>query len=255
MFKQTGTIAFYTFVEALRNRMFQLLLLVAVAAFGFSLLLAQISVTESLQVKNAFLAATFRLSAVFMLSAFIIVSIVREAADKTSEFFLSFPMPRASYFLGKLAGYTLCAVIFALFLSLPLLWKNSALAVCAWGCSLFMELTLMAALSLFCAIMLNLALPALTVIFGFYLLSRTMGVLILLGNGPLANHGPVDTLIERTIETISFLLPRFDLYTKSSWLIYSPPSWHEFAPIVLQTLVYLLLVSSAALFDLYRKNL
>ena len=44
-------------------------------------------------------------------------------------------------------------------------------------------------------------------------------------------------------------------FTSSDWLVYHTGSWQQMAPIAAQSVIYLLLLAGAALFDLYRKNL
>jgi hypothetical protein len=61
--------------------------------------------------------------------------------------------------------------------------------------------------------------------------------------------------IEQFIDGVAFLLPDFARFTSSEWLVYHTGGWADVAPIAGQSLIYLLLLGGAALFDLYRKNL
>jgi hypothetical protein len=46
-----------------------------------------------------------------------------------------------------------------------------------------------------------------------------------------------------------------DRFTPSEWLIYHGATVVDLLPILAQTVIYLVLLIGAALFDLYRKNL
>ena len=70
MLTQIHTIAFYTLLEALRNRLTWLLLLVAFIGIGLSGFLNELALTESRQIQVALLAAFLRFSAVFFVSDF-----------------------------------------------------------------------------------------------------------------------------------------------------------------------------------------
>jgi hypothetical protein len=61
-------------------------------------------------------------------------------------------------------------------------------------------------------------------------------------------------VVNFVIDAIAYLLPGLDRMTQTGWLIYSAPSAPEIAQLLAQTAVYTLLLCSAALFDLQRKN-
>lgn len=249
------TIARYTLIEALRSKVLWLALLLAVLGFGFSLFLQQIAVTESRQIQSGALAMIYRLGAVFILCSFVVSGMLRDYHDKALEFFLAMPMSRASYGFGKLSGYAACSLILSILLCIPLLWSNAAGTVLLWGVSLFLELVLMSSVSFFFAITLTQMPSAFAAAFGFYLLSRAMGTLILIVNGPLAGHDLLRRIGSMVLSAIGFLLPRLDEFTRTAWLVYPGSDWHELLSVAAQTAIYSVLISSAALFDFYRREL
>ncbi|MBY0578775.1 MAG: ABC transporter permease [Burkholderiales bacterium] len=255
MLAQIVTIARYTLLEALCNRLLWLVLLSVFLGLGFSLFLQQIALIESRQIQLGALAVLYRLFAVFFLASFVIAGMLREYHDKGVEFFLAMPMTRSIYFFGKLLGYATASFLLATLYSLPLFWGNEMGSVLLWGISLFLELLLMGSVSFFFAITLTQIPSAMAAVFGFYLLSRSMGTLSLIMNGPLAAHDFMQEIVDMTISGVGFFIPRLDGYTQTSWLIYPGSSWHELLPVALQTAIYMTLVSSAALFDFCRKNL
>jgi ABC-type transport system involved in multi-copper enzyme maturation permease subunit len=248
-------IARYTLLEALRNRLLWLALILVCAGLAFTQFLQQVSITESNQIQTALFAALSRAGAVFMLAAFVVTSMVREFNDKVMELILSRPIRRSSYFFGKLAGYAAVALALALISSLPLALFAPPPQVALWGASLACELLIVTALALFCVISLTQVMSALAAVAGFYVLARSIGALRIMAANPLADSlGMGQQPISFIVDAIAFLLPGLDSMTQTGWLIYGAPSAAEMLQVPAQTAVYALLLCGAALFDLGRKN-
>ncbi len=62
-------------------------------------------------------------------------------------------------------------------------------------------------------------------------------------------------LIKTIIDIIAYLLPNFNLFTKTEWLVYQGATTVELLMILGQTVIFMVFISGAALFDLYRKEL
>lgn len=249
------TIALYTLLEALRNRLAWLLVATVLAGVGVAGLLGEIAITESGPIQAALLGAFYRFAAVFILAAFVVTSMVREFNDKVLELSLSLPIPRSAYLLGKFAGFAALAALAGLVFGLGLLPYASLPQAGLWTLSLVCELWLVAAFALLCVLTFSQVMPALAATAGFYLLARSIYALQLISHG-----GPAgDTLFRRfsgaALDAIAALLPRLNEFGNSAWLAYPEASWQQLAPIAGQTLVYLLLLGAAALFDFQRKNL
>ena len=133
------SLARLTLLEAVRNRLLWLIAAAIVIAFGFAQFLNQIAITETREIQAALLAAFLRISAVFVVVAFVITSTVREFNDKVTELLLSLPMRRTSYFLGKFAGYALVGAILAPLCALPLALFAHPGGLAAWTVSLISE--------------------------------------------------------------------------------------------------------------------
>ena len=247
-------IARYTLLEALRNRLLWLALILVAAGLGFTQFLQQVAITESNQIQAALLAAVVRVGSVFVLASFVVTSMVREFNDKVMELILSRPLRRSSYFFGKLAGYAAIALALALISSLPLALFAPAQQVALWGLSLACELLIVTAFSLFCVLSLTQVISALAAVAGFYLLSRSISALQIMAANPLSDLSLGQQLVNFVIDAIAFLLPGIDRMTQTGWLIYSAPDPAEILTALAQTAAYVLLLCGAALFDLQRKN-
>ncbi|MBI5912671.1 MAG: ABC transporter permease [Betaproteobacteria bacterium] len=255
MFHPILPIARYTLLEALRNRLLWLALILVLAGLAFTQFLQQVAITESNQIQAALLAALVRVGSVFMLASFVVTSMVREFNDKVMELILSRPMRRSSYFFGKLAGYAALALALALISSLPLALFAPAPRVALWGLSLACELLIVTAFALFCVLSLTQVISALAAVAGFYLLSRSISALQIMAANPFSDVLSLGQhVVNFVIDAIAFLLPGLDRMTQTGWLIYGAPSPSEITGVLAQTAVYVLLLCGAALFDLQRKN-
>ncbi len=251
-----SVIARFTVVEALRTRYGIILLLLTLLSFGLAQFLSQVAITETAQIQRAVVAAVLRFSAVFLVALYIITSISREFSDKVVELMFSLPMPRGSYYLGKLAGYAMLAAATAAVFSLLLLTVTPWAQAAMWGVSLVFELLLVCAASLVLVLALNQVTPAFCAVVAFYLLARSIAAMQLMAHGPLVDgHSMASQLIARLIDGMAFLLPDMSLFTRSDWLLYSTAQWQDLLPLLGQTAVYLALLSGVALFDLYRRNI
>ena len=249
------TIARYTLLEALRNRLLWLLLVMAFGAVGISGFLNELALTESRQLQAALLGAVLRLAAVFLIATFVVTSMAREANDKGLELLMALPLPRAVYLLGKLAGFAALAVLpAALFGALALFFAPPAQAA-LWAVSLLCECWIVAAFSLLCMLTLNQVLPALAAALAFYVLARAIGTLQLLGHGAGAAQSAGQQALGTAVDAVALLLPHLDRFTRGDWLVYHDGGAADLLAIAAQTVIYVALMAAAGLFDLYRRQI
>ncbi len=254
--RQVRAIAGLTLLEALRGRLLWLVLLILLAGFGLAGLLGSLAITDTRGTQAGILGALLRLAAVLVTSLFVITSVVREQTDKVLELYLSLPLPRAAYYLGKLAGFAVCAAVASVLFGALLLLYAPPLQVLMWTVSLLAELLIVVAASLLALFTFSQVTVALSVVLAFYFLARGIGAIQLMSQGPLVDPGALfSRVIEGLVDGIAFLLPDLYRFTPSEWLVYGSGSLGDLLPVLAQTAVYLTLLAGAALFDLYRKNL
>jgi len=254
--KKILTIARFTLLEAIRTRLLWIVLIILALLFLGSLFVQHISVTETPRMRTGFLAATARMSAVFILSLYLAGSMVREFNDKVVDLLLSLALPRAGYYLGKFLGYAGIAVAIAALTALALLPLVPSWDLALWGLSLAMELTLVAALTLFCVITFAQLMPAISFVIAFYLLARSISAVRLLSTSQLlAPNDWTNRAIARLVDALGWLLPGLDRFTSTGWLVDHTGTLVVLGVNALQTLVYGGLLLGAGLFDLYRRNL
>ena len=255
MLRQTRTIAFYTLLEALRNRLAWLVLITLFAGIGISGFLNELALTESRQVQVALLAAFLRFAAVFLLATFVVTSMVRESNDKGLELLLALPLPRAGYLLGKLAGFATLALVPALLFGSLLLMLTPWTQAVLWTASLIAECWIIAAFSLLCVLTFNQIMAALSSVIAFYLLARSIGALELIEATAVGSQTLAQQAIKLLVDGLSAVLPHLDNFTRTEWLVYHTGNLAALWPLLAQTSIYLCLLAGAAMFDLYRKNI
>ncbi len=255
MITQILTIARYTIIESLRNRLLLLTFLVIGISFALVEFIGDLAITEHRVTQVAILAAFLRISAVVMVTLFVVSSTVRELQDKTLEMILAMPIRRGSYYLGKLIGYFYIALLVSIIFSALLLLYADDEQVFIWMISLFLELILVVALSLVMLFTFNQVPSALTAVFIIYGASRIVTSIFLMAKFPIIAHTSMaQQFMDGIIELMTWLLPDLHRFTQTEWLTYNTADWATLLPLLGQTVVYLVFLSFIALFDFYRKN-
>ncbi len=255
MFSQVLTISRFTIIESLRNRLLLLSFLVIGISFAMVEFIGDLAITEHRVTQAAILAAFLRMSAVVMVTLFVVSSTVRELHDKTLEMILAMPIRRGSYYLGKLIGYFYIAALVAVIFAALLLLYADAEQVLIWMISLFFELILVVALSLVMLFTFNQVPSALTAVFIIYGASRIVTSIFLMAKYPIVAHSSVaQQFMDVFVELLTWLLPDLHRFTQTEWLTYNTADWSTLLPLFGQTVIYLMFLSFIALFDFYRKN-
>ena len=255
MFSQILTISKFTFIESLRNRLLLLSLLVVGTSFGLIEFIGDLTITEHRVTQVAILAAFLRISAVVIVTLFVVSSTVRELQDKTLEMILAMPIHRGSYYIGKLLGYFFIALLVSIVFGALLLLYADPEQVTIWVMSLFLELILVVALSLVMLFTFNQVPSALTGVLLIYGASRIASSILLMAQNPIVAHTSMaQKFMDGFIELLTWLLPDLHRFAQTEWLAYNTAEWSVLLPLLIQTAIYLVLLSFIALFDFYRKN-
>jgi hypothetical protein len=250
------TIARFTLLEAHRTRLHLLAALVFAVVWAGSLFIHQIAVTESDRLQWSFYASAARLSSVLMLALYITSSVVREFNEKGLELLLSLDLPRAAYVVGKLLGFAGIAVLLALAAGLPMLLHAPATVVAAWSFSLFLELSIVAALSIFCIVTFHQVLPAVMVVCGLYLLGRSLTAMRLMAETDLLGDlGGTRPFVDWSVQFLAFIVPALDRYAPTAWIAERSIESAAIGALLLQTALAVLVLLAAALFDFYRREI
>jgi hypothetical protein len=230
-------------------------LLVVAISFGLVEFIGELAITEHRVTQVAVLAAFLRLSAVVIVTMFVVSSSVRELQDKTLEMILAMPLHRSSYYVGKLIGFLQVSMIIALVFSALLLLYASSDQVLIWGLSLFFELIIVVALGLVMLFTFNQIPAAITGVLVIYAAARSATSIYLMSKYPIISHNTISQkFMDGFIEILTWLLPDLHRFTQTEWLAHNTGSFQLLVPVMTQSMIYLVLLSAVALFDFYRKN-
>lgn len=250
------TLARFVVLEARRTGLPLLVICALGIGIGLASFLSRLALTESATLQTGILASFFRVTAVFLTAAFVVTSIVRESNDKGTELLLSLPISRTTYYFGKLAGFAACGSVLAGIFSAVMLFWSPPGAVAVWCLSLMLEVSLMAAISLFFVVTMGDVVPALAAVAGCYFLSRVMASFQAIAISPLANEpNSLQQFAVGGVDLVALLLPPLDRATQTAWLLYAPPTAVELLHLAGMLVVYGALVIAAGLFDFHRRNL
>jgi len=249
-------IARYTILEAYRSKVFTTTLLISLCILAISFFIQELAITDSLRFQVTFFAGFSRLSAMFIVSLYILLAIHREFNDKGLDLLLALALPRWSLIAGKLLGFFTLSFFITLLFCAPLYFMTSALAALAWSFSLLLELLLISTLSLFCAVTCNQFLPATALVLGYYFLARNMNAIELMSlHAITAADSSWLWLTQLLVKLLTYVVPALDLWTSSSWLVNTPPSTYTILLITTNALIISLVLFYSTLFDFYRRNI
>jgi ABC-type transport system involved in multi-copper enzyme maturation permease subunit len=248
------SIARFTLIEGFRARLPLLvigLLAVVVLTAEFA---SGLALTDSQSYRTGVYAALSRMLLVFVVMLFVATSVVREFQDRALDLCLSHPVSRASWYCGRLLGFSVLALSFALLASLPLTFMAAPAQAAAWGISLAAELALITCATLAAVVTLRQVTAAVLATSAFYSLGLCISAIVLMSRGPTVDHAAWSSqVIANGLDLLALAVPRLDQFTRTAWLEVDAAAVN-LGPILAQSVVYALLLIAIGLFDVYRSN-
>lgn len=247
----------YILLTASRDFLFLGLLLGVVLATAISAILGSTAMIENEAMTLSFASASARIVLVVGIMIFVCFHIRQAFEQKEIDVLLSRPLSRAQIMLSYWLGFSLVAFLLVLasvtvisFLPLP-----SKSGFVYWAISLLLESLLVVALGMFAAFTLRSAVSSVLAAFGFYTLGRMMGFfLVTLESKLMLGNAWVNELVHALLTGISLVVPRLDLFSQSEWLVYGIMRPEELKLALLQIVVFIPLLLSAATIDFLRKE-
>ncbi len=246
----------YILLTALRDWLFLVLALVLLAVFGVGYFLGNTSIEEQQQAILVYTASSMRVVLHIGLVVFVGFHVQRMFDNKEIDVILTRPVTRTQFVLSYFFGF---ATITALLVLLPMLLIGLLLSpnpygFMLWSLSLLLEGWIVAAFTMFAALIMKNAVTSVLLAYGFYAVSRMMGFLLYYtdpGVNPAANY--FELITKKLLLVLSIFLPRLDQFSLSEWLIYGiePQAIDLFA---LQAAVYIPFLLMLALADFKRKQ-
>ncbi len=248
-------LVFYVLKAAVKDRLVLACLALTVLTVSLSLFVGDAAIVEKSQFVVVYTAGGLRVLSVLAVVLFTAFYIQRSFAQRDVEYLLSRPLSRVSFLLSHAVALAVTSGALALLAGAAiaaLSYQNLTWFHAIWTLSLFFEVMLMAYVALFFGMVLSSATLSTLAALGFYVLARMTGQLLGIVHENAISWGR--QFLGPVTEGISMLIPRFDLMTQSSWLIYGPQGHEGFLFLFAQSGVFALLVLSAAVVDLVRRQ-
>lgn len=245
----------YVITAAVRDKLLIGICVLLAVAVAMSVFLGSAAVTEQDRFVAVFAAGTIRILNVAGLILFIVFFIRRSFESRDIEFMLSRPIGRVQLVLSYAAGFSVIAMIFGLLSGLAVMALSPHLISTGhalWLLSLIVENIIMANVALFFSMILTSAASGAFASFGFYVLARMMSQI--LGIIDAGSQALNFKLLSTVMQMISSVMPRLDLLTQTSWLVYGPDDKIGAGFILVQGGIYTALILLAALIDMRRRQ-
>lgn len=247
----------YILLTASRDLLFLGLLLGVVIAVGLSMVLGSTAMLEKEAMTLSFASAAARLMLVVGITVFICFHLRQAFEHKEIDVLLSRPLSRAQIMLAYWMGFS-CVAFFLVLASATIISLLPAFNVqgyFAWAGTLLLESFLVVALALFASFTLRSAVASVMVTLGFYVLGRMMAFFLLTLNNPsMIINVEISQFTKGLLTGISMIIPRLDLFAQSDWLVYGLQHPQDLQLALMQVVVYIPLLLSAATIDFLRKE-
>ncbi len=253
----------YTLLTALRDWLFLGIFLLVMTSIALSIFLGNTAIAEQGMMSAAYIGGTARIIVIIGLTLFVCFHVRRSFENKEVELILTRPISRnkfiISYFIGfmVLTLITIAPIIFTLYiLNIVGLITINVQGLLLWGVSFYFEASTVLALAFFSALILSSAVSSVLFCFAFYFLARIFGFFLISINNPtsIAKSSKLSNMMEQVLNVIGIIIPRFDMVTKSEWLIYSLGDIKQISLFLLSVLLYIPFILAMALFDFSRKQ-
>jgi hypothetical protein len=244
----------YILFAAMRDKLMLSLVVASLVIVSMSFFLGSSAVVEQDQFVLIYIASTLRLLFVFGISLFVVFFIRRSFENKDIEYLLSRPVGRIQFVISYIVGLIVLCSIFSIFAAgiIAFISQGFDAGAALWMYSLFCELVIMSVAALFFAMALSSPVTAILVTISFYVLSRLIGNL--LGIADDFYSGTSFELMSNGIKALSSFVPRFDLMTQSSWLLYGAEGAVGYGFVTVQGIIFVAILSCAAMIDLVRRQ-
>lgn len=246
----------YILLTGIRDRLYLGLFVALIAAFSISIFLGSTALTEEQQMTAAYVAGSSRAILAIGMILFVCLNVNRAFENKEVEFIISKSISREQFILGYLCGFFIAAFLIFLPLSAAILFvtKANKFGLMIWCSTMLLELLILICFSLLASLILKNSFSAIMASFGFYIISRLMGVFVLAINLPQDLAQAKSYILATSLKFLSVFFPRLDLFSQSSWLNYGISDFSNLRIIFLQSLIYIPLMIFMAFHDFKKKQ-
>lgn len=246
----------YILLTGIRDRLYIGVLISLIAAFSLSIFLGSTSLIEESQMTAAYIAGSSRAILAIGMILFVCLNISRAFENKEVEFIISKSISRQEFILGYLLGFFLAAflILIPLIAAIFFLISGNKIGLTIWSLSLLSELLIVISFSLLASLILKNSFSAIMASFGFYIISRMMGMFVMAINLPQDLAEAKNHALSVCLKFLSILFPRLDLFSQSRWISYEITDFTNIKIILFQSLIYIPLMIFMSFHDFKKKQ-
>jgi ABC-type transport system involved in multi-copper enzyme maturation permease subunit len=251
------TIIRYTLITARRDWLVIGLLTIVAMAYGLSVFTGGTAIVEQMQMSMAYFAGSSRIALQVGLIVFVCFHVRRLFDNREIESMLSKPISRSVFVISYWLGFVILAfvAVVPVIMLMSIAFVPNLAGLTYWAFSLLLEIAIVLAFALVSSLILSSAVSAVMASFAFYLISRLMGFFVATLDQPsLLTAGKYGQIMGKILQALSSLIPRLDLYAKSSWLIYGTEGQKDLWVFQAQSFVFIGVLLAMAVFDFKRKE-
>jgi ABC-type transport system involved in multi-copper enzyme maturation permease subunit len=246
----------YILITGIRDRLYIGLFITLAASFSLSIFLGSTAMVEQQQMTAAYVAGSSRIILAIGMILFVCLSLNRAFENKEVEFIISKAISRETFILGYLIGFFLAALLIFIPLTAAIFFITNAnkVGLIIWLATLLSENLIVISFALLASLILKNSFSSIMASFGFYIISRMMGVLVFAINLPQNFSQASSHFSETSLKILSALFPRLDLFGQSEWLNYGVSDFSNLKVILWQSLIYIPLMIFMAFHDFKKKQ-
>lgn len=246
----------YVLKASIRDKLVLSLILILAGAISLSIFIGSSAVSEPDAAVLTFIASSARFLGVISLILFTVFYIRRAFETRDIEYLLSRPISRISFVTSNLLALSILSMMFTAFIVVGVyIFSYSFIdyeGMVLWAISLCLEFMIVAYAAFFFSMVLSSAVSSTLATLCSYVLARMSGQI--LGIIDAGGHSDVFKILSKIMEASSVIVPRFDLFSQSAWLLYGPDTNISMLFIMLHGGLFLFLIACASIFDLLRKE-
>ncbi len=246
----------YILLSGIRDRLYIGLFITLVTSFSISIFLGSTALVEQQQMTAAYIAGSSRTIFAIGMILFVCLSVNRAFENKEVEFIISKSISRQQFILSYLVGFFLAAflIFIPLITAILIVVQANKFGLLLWSASLLAELLIVICFSLLSSLILKSSFSAIMASFGFYAISRLMGMFVVAIELPQNLAEAKSHFLATVLKILSAFFPRLDLFGQSSWLNYEISDFTSLKIIFWQSVIYIPLVIFMAFHDFKKKQ-
>lgn len=247
----------YILKTAIRDRFFLGIAFAMIFAFSISSMISYSTVSEQTQMQVVVFASSVRLILTCGMVLFICFHIHKSFDNKEIQFILAKNISRYKFIFSYWISFAIISLLLIIPLNIVILYfcEVNFNGAFQWITSIILEILIINTFAIISSLIIKSSVISVFGTIGFYIVSRLMGFflqdIVFLNNGELAEN--VSNFSFISMEYISSIFPRLDLFGQTKWLIYGN-DLKIFKIIVIQSIIYIPIMLLTAFYDFRKKE-